>query len=65
MNEYTVQPSDTQLGYYEVVKFSVEQNSYIPLKGEVYQTESAARDRAEELNRYLEEDYQQFYQNAH
>lgn len=64
MKEFTIQPSNTKIGYYEVVKFSVEHNRYIPLKGEIYPTESQARDRVEELNRYLEEDNQQLYQNT-
>ena len=48
---YISQPSDTQLGMYEVAKYSEKDNNYIPITGEIYPTKSAADRRANELNK--------------
>jgi len=48
---YVSQPSDTQLGMYEVAKYSEEDSNYIPIKGEIYPTKAAADGRANELNK--------------
>ena len=48
---YVAQPSDKQLGMYEVAKYSVTDSNYIPIKGEIYLTKKAAEERAHELNK--------------
>ncbi|MBP8687802.1 MAG: hypothetical protein KBH76_09425 [Prevotella sp.] len=48
---YISQPSDTQLGMYEVAKYSEENSNYIPIKGEIYLTKAVADGRANELNK--------------
>ncbi len=48
---YISQPSDTQLGMYEVAKYSEENSNYIPIKGETYLTKAVADGRANELNK--------------
>ncbi|RGK57815.1 hypothetical protein DXD04_03035 [Phocaeicola plebeius] len=48
---YVAQPSDKQLGMYEVAKYSETDSNYIPIKGEIYLTKKAAEERAHELNK--------------
>jgi hypothetical protein len=48
---YVSQPSELQLGKYEVAKYSGKESNYIPIKGEVYLTKEQAEERACELNK--------------
>lgn len=59
LQEYVSQPSDRNYGKYEVAKYSEKDNNYIPIKGELYLVEEEAKDRADELNRFVEEDSEQ------
>lgn len=47
---YVAQPSEKNLGMYEVAKYSEKERNYIPIKGEVYLTQEQAAGRAHELN---------------
>lgn len=59
IQKFISQPSDSNLGKYEVAKYSEKDNNYIPIKGELYLVEEQAKDRAKELNKMVEEDSEQ------
>lgn len=49
-------------GKYQVTKYNVSKQNYIPLKGEIYPFENIARERAQELNELEKEDLKENYE---
>jgi len=48
---YVSQPSVIYAGKYEIAKYSYKENSYITMKGELYQYKITADERAKKLNK--------------
>lgn len=59
LKNFVSQASYSNLGKYEVAKYSEKDNNYIPIRGELYLVEEQAKDRAKELNKMVEEDSEQ------
>jgi len=48
LQTYVSEP--TESGKYQISKFNITQNCYVPIKGEIYSFETIAKERARELN---------------
>lgn len=59
---YVSEPS--QKGGYQVAKYDILQNLYVPIKGEMYQFEDAARQRAHDLNEFEKDELKLDYEDS-